>query len=62
MKELRGSAVVSDIDKYRAEVDRKYSMVKRAVFDEYPHDLPSWAFSRSNYEWAHAIMDSRSIW
>jgi hypothetical protein len=59
---LKGSALLSVIERYIADIDRKYNLVQREV---YSHDLASFppaAFSRESYRWATAILDSRAIW
>ena len=59
---LKGSALLSVIERYVADIDRKYILVQREV---YSHDLVSFppaAFSRESYRWATAILDSRAIW
>ena len=59
---LKGSALLSVIERYIADIDRKYNLVQREV---YSHDIASFppaAFSRETYRWATAILDSRAIW
>jgi len=61
---LRGLPVLDDVTRYRAEVASKYRAVSRAVFDspDYAALLPPGAFTPEAYRWAHAVLDSRSIW
>lgn len=62
VKELKGSLVETDVVQLQGEVDRKYDGIKRAIFDKWPQHFDESVFTRDNYRWAHAVLDSRSIW
>eukprot|EP00928_Gymnodinium_smaydae_P063965 TRINITY_DN47416_c0_g1_i1.p1 TRINITY_DN47416_c0_g1~~TRINITY_DN47416_c0_g1_i1.p1 ORF type:complete len:520 (+),score=128.99 TRINITY_DN47416_c0_g1_i1:566-2125(+) len=62
MEGLRGSVMFSEVQDFKAEVERKYADVKREVFDRYSDDLLPSEFTFEKYQWAYAVLSSRSIW
>jgi len=59
---LRGSPLEDVVRRYRADVVQKFAIVKREVLSQDSQAFPPWAFNLETYQWATAILDSRSIW
>jgi histone-lysine N-methyltransferase SETD3 len=59
---LRGSPLEDVVRRYRADVVQKFAIVKREVLSQDSQAFPPWAFNLETYQWASAILDSRSIW
>ena len=59
---LRGSPLEDVVRRYRADVERKFAVVKSEVLSQDALAFPPWAFNLETYQWATAILDSRSIW
>jgi hypothetical protein len=59
---LRGSPLEDVVRRYRADVEQKFALVKREILSQDSQAFPPWAFNLETYQWATAILDSRSIW
>jgi protein-histidine N-methyltransferase len=68
---LQGSPVLATIQEYQRDVQGKFDAVNKAVLqpqvwkDAVPtkeDPFPPEAFTFETYQWAHAMLDSRSIW
>mgnify|MGYP006076518873 FL=1 len=63
LKRLEGSMLHAQVLAQKEKVSKSYKSVKRVVFDTIEFfKTHAEAFSYENYKWAHAILDSRSIW
>jgi len=62
MNELRGSSVFDSVNSHRERVKRKFKGVDGHVLNRFREAFPADVYTLENYMWAHAIMDSRSIW
>lgn len=62
LAELEGSDILPFLRDYSRRVDRKFDGVKKHVLAQFPEVFVDEHYSRANYRWAHAILDSRRIW
>ena len=63
LKRLEGSTLRALVVAQKKKVAASYKAVKKAVFDAFPFFAEhAAAYTFANYKWAHAILDSRSIW
>ena len=61
LQELQASVAQETARTYQQSIVSKFERLRR-LLDEYSHVFLPEAFTLDNYRWAHAILDSRSIW
>lgn len=61
---LNGTPIDAVVRQHRAEIAGKFRAIDRAIFQhkDFAGLFPAEAFNEDTYTWAHAILDSRSIW
>ena len=61
---LNGTPIDGVIRQHRVEIAGKFKAINRAIFQnkDFADLFPAEAFNEETYTWAHAILDSRSIW
>ena len=60
--ELKGAGVLDSIRRERAHTKGQYEGIRKHVIEKFPEEFPPDLFTFDAYKWAHAVLDSRSIW
>eukprot|EP00742_Colponemidia_sp_Colp-10_P004263 GILJ01004548.1.p1 GENE.GILJ01004548.1~~GILJ01004548.1.p1 ORF type:complete len:447 (-),score=75.82 GILJ01004548.1:54-1394(-) len=59
---LKGSTLLKEIQQEGAQLDKKFEFLQKRIFEKYPRVFLKDIYTKENYVWATAILNSRSIW
>ena len=62
LAEIKGTGVFDSVHRERVHTKRQYEGIRKHVIEKFPEAFPPKLFTFDAYRWAHAVLDSRSIW